>query len=76
VNKKEKPVMAQIKRTDVYSAHLDHDGLVDYIFKTIQDKTKKIFLVHADPFSAQALKADLESHIPTVIAEKGVVYSL
>jgi metallo-beta-lactamase family protein len=76
VNKKEKPVMAQIKRTDVYSAHLDHDGLVDYIFKTTQDKTKKIFLVHADPFSAQALKADLESHIPTVIAEKGVVYSL
>jgi metallo-beta-lactamase family protein len=70
INKKERHVMARITRTDIYSAHPDHNGLLNYINASIGENIKKIILTHAEISSSQALKQSL-SPIPTWIAEKG-----
>jgi metallo-beta-lactamase family protein len=70
INGKEKEVYAKIARTDVFSAHPDHNGLMKYIEECGGEKLKKLILVHADPPSALALKKEFpDQHC--LIAEKG-----
>lgn len=70
INKKERSVMAQIKRTDVYSAHPDHAGLLQYITQSTGSNLRKLILVHAEPKNAEALLKDLK-HLPAQVAQKG-----
>lgn len=70
-------VYATIKQTDVLSAHGDHDDLVNTAKQTDKSVLKKIFLVHGEEQSMQALSDALsDDGYPVVIAEKGTTYQL
>lgn len=73
---RELSVFATIKQTDLLSGHADHKGLMNLIGQ--QPSTlQKIFLVHGDPESQQALVAALETEGRTVhVPEKGARFSL
>lgn len=75
INKKERSVMAQIRRTDAFSAHPDHNGLLRYLDHATNEQTKGVFLVHADPFSSAALQAAF-TKVPVTVAEKAKEYFL
>jgi metallo-beta-lactamase family protein len=70
INGKEKEVYAKIARTDVFSAHPDHNGLMKYIENSGGNKLKKLILVHADAPSALALKKEFPDQL-CLIAERG-----
>jgi metallo-beta-lactamase family protein len=70
-------VYATIMKTDVLSAHGDHDDLMEVAKHQDQSKLQKIFLVHGETESMKALADDLEFNgYHTVIPEKGVTYIL
>jgi metallo-beta-lactamase family protein len=48
IRNKEIAVYARVTSTDVFSAHPDRDGLLQYIKKTAHPGLKKIFLVHGE----------------------------
>ncbi len=74
---RELAVYATIKQTDVLSAHGDHDDLINTVEHLDKAKLKKIFLVHGEPSSMQALAGALEVNgYPVTIPEKGLVYEL
>jgi len=58
---KELPVHATIYRTDVFSAHPDNDGLVQYITASNNPKLKKVILVHGEEKSMITLQANLKT---------------
>jgi metallo-beta-lactamase family protein len=70
-------VYATIKKTDLFSAHGDHNDLIKTVKPQNTSKLKRIFLVHGEPESMQALANDLnETGFPTTVAEKGITYNL
>jgi metallo-beta-lactamase family protein len=70
-------VYATIKKTDVLSAHGDHDDLMAVVKHQDMEKLKKVFLVHGEDESMQALADDIEFEgYHAVIPEKGVTYIL
>ena len=70
-------VYATIKKTDVLSAHGDHEDLVDTVKQQDKSKLKKVFLVHGETESMQALADGLEFEgYGVVIPEKGLTYEL
>ena len=70
-------VYATIKKTDVLSAHGDHDDLVNTVKQQDRSTLKNVFLVHGETGSMQALSEALTSDGYTVtIPEKGVAYIL
>jgi metallo-beta-lactamase family protein len=70
-------VYATIKKTDVLSAHGDHDDLVANIKSQDNKSLKGVFLVHGEESSMQALADTLEQDgYKVTIPEKGVVYEL
>ena len=70
-------VYATIKKTDVLSAHGDHDDLVANIKSQDANKLKNVFLVHGEESSMQALADTLEQDgYKVTIPEKDVVYEL
>jgi metallo-beta-lactamase family protein len=70
-------VYATIKKTDVLSAHGDHEDLVDTVKQQDKSKLKKVFLVHGETESMQALADGLEFEgYGVVIPEKGLMYEL
>ena len=71
IDGQDKSVHSFIKKTDAFSAHPDHNGLKKFITNSISERTKKVFLVHGDLDSSQALKDDLNLDIVEV-AQKGV----
>ncbi len=71
INKKDKPVMAQIRQTDVFSAHPDHHLLLEYVHKSVSDNTRMVILVHAEPASAAALQKDIRVFKDAMVAVKG-----
>ncbi|GAA4808494.1 MBL fold metallo-hydrolase [Olivibacter ginsenosidimutans] len=74
---RELSVFATIKQTDCLSGHADHRDLVATIRQQSQETLKKVFLVHGDLSSMQALQADLSNNGYTVeIPEKGVTIAL
>ncbi len=70
-------VFATIKKTDLFSGHADHAGLIDYISHTPTQKLKTVFLVHGEPEAMQALKTDLEALSYGVkIPRKGEIFEI
>jgi len=64
INKKERQVYAKIARTDAFSAHPDQNGLMRYFESINYKELKKLFLVHGDEKSMEALKTHI--NLPTV----------
>ncbi|WP_134088760.1 MBL fold metallo-hydrolase [Olivibacter sp. XZL3] len=74
IKSRELSVFASVKQTDCLSGHADHRDLVDAVSKQEAGMLKKIFLVHGDLSSMQALQADLkEKGYPVEIPSKGEV---
>jgi metallo-beta-lactamase family protein len=77
INGRDLSVYAGIKQTDLFSAHADHEGLINYIKSAKRGNLKKVFLVHGEKESMEAIKANVElMGINTEIAKKGEPYSL
>ncbi len=70
-------VYATIKQTDLLSAHGDHEDLVNTVKQQPGNQLKKVFLVHGEPSSMEALSDSLtQDGYDVQIPEKGVVYNL
>jgi metallo-beta-lactamase family protein len=77
IKDRELAVYATIAKTDVLSAHGDHEDLVNNVKTQDKARLKNIFLVHGEEVSMQALATDLELEGYTVtIPEKDVSYTL
>ena len=61
IDRRERPVKAVVRRTDVFSAHPDHNQLLDY-FKASNPNgdLKKLFLVHGEASQMQRLAEDVD----------------
>lgn len=75
INYKKRPVFADIYRTDAFSAHPDHNGLLKYMKASVNGVTKGIFLVHGDADQMQILASDIK-FAPVIIPQKGKEYIL
>lgn len=75
INFKKHPVRADIYRTDAFSAHPDHTGLLKYLRSSVNGVTKGVFLVHGDSDQMDKLAADID-FASVVIPEKGRTYEL
>ena len=70
-------VRAQIRRTDVFSGHADHDGLVEFVGSQAPDRLKRVFLTHGDYSAMLALEESLsEKGYRVEIPFKSQIYSL
>jgi len=70
-------VYATIKQTDVLSAHGDHEDLMNTVKQQDKASLKKVFLVHGETESMQALADSLDFEgYKTIIPEKGVSYEI
>lgn len=69
---------AEVEVMDEFSAHADRNGLLEYVKNINPQKLKKVFLVHSEPESAEALRTPLlEMGIPEVlIPQKGEEYEI
>lgn len=77
INGRELSVFAGIKHTDLFSAHADHEDLMNYVNAIDKNKLKKVFLVHGEPIALEALKTNIELiGINAEIAIKGKSYKL
>ncbi len=77
INGRELSVFAGIKQTDLLSAHADHEDLMNYIKAIDKTKLKKVFLVHGERNSMEALQTNIElMGINAEIAIKGKAYQL
>jgi metallo-beta-lactamase family protein len=77
INGRELSVFAGIKQTDLLSAHADHEDLMNYVKAIDKTKLKKVFLVHGERNSMEALQTNIElMGINTEIAIKGKSYQL
>lgn len=57
---KEYPVYARIAKTDAFSAHPDHDGLLSFFNACKSPKLENIFLVHGEELSMSLLGKSLK----------------
>jgi len=66
-------VRARVEAIDGYSAHADHDELLDYVGGLRPEKIRAAFVVHGEPEAAQAVKHGLlERGVPKVVTpERG-----
>ena len=77
IKDRELSVYATIKKTDVLSAHGDHDDLMNVVKHQDKDKLKQVFLVHGETESMQALANALaQEDYRVTIPEKGVGYTI
>lgn len=77
INGRDLSVFAGIKQTDLFSAHADHEGLINYIKSANKNSLKKVFLVHGEKDSMMALKTNIEiMGINAEIAKKAEPYIL
>ena len=51
----EHALRAEVEVMDEFSAHADHDGLVQYVRAMNVPRLKKVFIVHSEPAAAEAL---------------------
>jgi metallo-beta-lactamase family protein len=58
----EVPVKAQIRQVDAYSVHADATELIAWL-DTASEPPKKVFIVHGEPESSQALEARIEREL-------------
>jgi len=72
IRNRELSVFATIKKTDCLSGHADHSDLVETVSQQATDSLKKVFLVHGDLSSMQALQSELtEKGYQVEIPNKG-----
>lgn len=77
IRDRELAVYATIKKTDLLSGHGDHDDLVNLVRQQNKNRLQKVFLVHGEIESMNALGIELDSEGYSVtIAEKGIMYEL
>ncbi len=57
IKNKERAVFARIAATDVFSAHPDQSGLMEYLGNSIHKGLKKVFLVHGEGTAMETLKS-------------------
>lgn len=77
IRKRELSVYATIKQTDLFSGHGDHNDLVDLVKQQDAASLKKVFLVHGEISSMEALQEALVAENYTAeIAVKGKTYLL
>ncbi len=77
IRNRELSVYATIKKTDLFSGHADHQGLVDFVKQQNPKRLKQIFLVHGEPASMKDLgESLLPEGYQVSIAEKGFSYPL
>ena len=70
-------VYATIKKTDLFSAHGDHNDLVNTICQQDKQQLKQVFLVHGETVSMQAMADELQTKgYAVTIAQKDIVYQL
>ena len=75
IDRRQRPVRAVIKRTDVFSAHPDHPQLLEYFKRSNDGKLQKLFLVHGDATQMEKLAADVEG-CEVVTPTKGQTFEL
>lgn len=75
INFKKQPVRADVFRTDAFSAHPDHEGLLKYLKASVNGVTKGIFLVHGDADQMEMLASDID-FTGVTLPEKGRTYNL
>lgn len=75
INYKQEPVRADIYRTDAFSAHPDHVGLLHFLGKSTDAQTKALFLVHGDADQMDQLAADI-NFVKVFTPEKGQPFVL
>jgi len=74
---RELSVFATIKQTDLFSGHADHNDLINFVKQQNHTKLRKVFLVHGENNSMQALYEALTTENYSVeIAKKGLCYQL
>lgn len=77
INGRDLTVFAGIKQTDLLSAHADHQDLTNYVKACDKSKLKKVFLVHGEKNSMEALKTNLElMGYQAEISKKAQAYQL
>ena len=59
INHKPRAVRAAVRKTDAFSAHPDHDQLLDYFKACDEGHLDSIFLVHGDPLQMEILARDV-----------------
>jgi metallo-beta-lactamase family protein len=57
----EHPLRAEVEVMDEFSAHADHDGLVQYVSAMNLPRLKKVFIVHSELEAAQAMVEPLKT---------------
>jgi metallo-beta-lactamase family protein len=57
----EHALRAEVEVMDEFSAHADHDGLVQYVRAMNVARLKKVFIVHAELDAAEALVEPLKA---------------
>jgi metallo-beta-lactamase family protein len=75
INRSIREVYAKVARTDVFSAHPDHNGLLRYFESSMHAGLKQLFLVHGDEPSLEALAAAVKS-VPVSVPAKGQMFEL
>ena len=70
-------VNARIEYLEGYSGHADQDGLMNFVYSFIK-KPKKIFLVHGEEESQEALEQKIqdEAELPVIIPNYGETYDV
>jgi metallo-beta-lactamase family protein len=57
----EHPLRAEVEVMDEFSAHADHDGLIQYVSAMNVSRLKKVFIVHSELDAATALVEPLKA---------------
>lgn len=77
IKDRELAVYATIKKTDLFSAHGDHNDLVNTVKQQKPDNLKQVFLVHGETESMQAMAETLtQDGYQVTMPEKGITYLL
>jgi metallo-beta-lactamase family protein len=70
-------IRAQIRRTDAFSGHADHQGLIQFVGSQGPDSLKKVFLTHGDYTAMLALEESLlEKGFKVEIPYKSQIFDL
>jgi metallo-beta-lactamase family protein len=75
----EYPVRAKVMKIDSYSAHADHNGLLQWLkLAQARGPVKKLFLVHGEPESSQAVaEAARQQGVPEVyVPVRGQIFEM
>lgn len=78
IDGKQKKVLANIEKIDVFSGHGDRDDLIDFVKNQDSSQLKNIFLIHGEAQSMRDFRDTLavKGYEKVVIPEKGQAFEL